>query len=1074
MKKKTLMQSVLPLLAIAVTALCISFSALFVKANAEPVFSIDSSVYASVLPRNSVLTYSEENKATLNGTDYELSVLTTYPSGKTNTSENVVLNELGDYTVKYFFNDGNHEYSIEDTFSVDNTVESLFSSSEMCEITGNVKVPDYMLNADEGYSGYWGSEVGVKFKVNSEDAIIRYDGIIDMTKMSYEQEFIEMMVTPEVYDEAKGTGVLEFANTKMVIRLRDALNPEIGLEYVVNHYTGRHAWLAVRTIGGNYNHGYRFWYNKNKDGHCYLQSPFTGYTKDQARIYVTHTTQPTGGAYRHEAASSRFYYDMNRNASYALPLETNWVGDEAYEKDIESTLRAEGSWGQYVCRGWNFTADYERGGEGVWQWDDPRGDKFSGFPSGAATLEITFNGLGKGSGNLMIFSIGGQKLENWEADSYETKIYVDTGAEEGEELPNVIASPNSVYPVFDAIGYNAIEGVLATPSVKVYYNEIGNEIPVKNGTFPTKKSGKYYIEYTVYPNEKYGVATSKTIVVEAKDLYDFNINYSVNPMIKTSALVGDKINLYEGIFTMPESQKKFFNISTDVFYNGKVVSQYKGDLTNYFIADKTGEYYINYSYTDFGGAKSLIATCKVTVTEKEGPVISNLILPEALIKGAKYEFPIPTVSDDATISVKVGNTDYTAKEFTVPNEDFTVTYTATAGGKTTTETRTIKVLDSKRFEVKNGTKDVYPFLADYFDVPSEYKLQNYSVQALPFNTTTSNELISFVNAIDLRFFKVNFFLDANRNNYNAFNIVITDAVNPLQKVVLKFVPNGAKLDIYNNDVLLATADGRYNTNAEQFSLVMNDGLGGIYNGNEKLANIKEFANGYVFSGFESGMVFVDFGFEGVSGTSTINISNIGGQAFNCSLDRDRGDPNVYFNNELPNYKIMEITDSIVIELPKAYDVISAIKEIKAIITLPSKQEIIVDESQDGLVFNFADYGYGEYIVEFEVTDYAGRTNDSVFKKLVVKDLSEPTIVLEDDIAPYVSVGEVIELPKASAYDIVGSNINVHIYCTYNLNYVKLGANNTLTFDKAGTYKIYYFAVGENGNSSLMEIVVEAK
>ena len=72
MKKKTLMQSVLPLIAIAITALCISFSATFARANAEPEFFIDGTAYAQTLSKNSLLEISEENKAVLGGKEYSL------------------------------------------------------------------------------------------------------------------------------------------------------------------------------------------------------------------------------------------------------------------------------------------------------------------------------------------------------------------------------------------------------------------------------------------------------------------------------------------------------------------------------------------------------------------------------------------------------------------------------------------------------------------------------------------------------------------------------------------------------------------------------------------------------------------------------------------------------------------------------------------------------------------------------------------------------------------------------------------------------------------------------------------
>ena len=131
MRKKTLLQTILPLCVVALTALCISFSTVFATAMAsEPSWSINTTAYNKVLARQSVLAIPEGNKATLNGTDYSLKTTVTYPSEKTSTGNQIVLSELGDYTITYSFTDGATTYERVDEFSVINASESLFSSSE--------------------------------------------------------------------------------------------------------------------------------------------------------------------------------------------------------------------------------------------------------------------------------------------------------------------------------------------------------------------------------------------------------------------------------------------------------------------------------------------------------------------------------------------------------------------------------------------------------------------------------------------------------------------------------------------------------------------------------------------------------------------------------------------------------------------------------------------------------------------------------------------------------------------------------------------------------------------------------
>lgn len=1071
MKKKTLLQSVIPLIVLAVTAFFISFSFILVNATAQPTFNVNGTAYSGILPKNYLLTYAEENKATLNGTDYELSTLTTYPSGKTSKGTSVLLSELGDYSVKYYFNDGNAEYFVEENFSVDNTIESLFSNSENCEITGDASVPDYILNANEGLSGYWGSQKGVNFKVNSQDAVIRFDGVISVDDIDCETDFIEMLIAPKEYDEQNGHGVLEFANTKIIVKLIDAVNQDVGIEYVMqssNEYT---ISTFVRTLNGKEQLGYKNWLDSYGYGDSYIHSSYYGYYKNAHRVEVTHSTQPSEQAYKHEASSIKLFYDSNKNASYGLPSFTDYIGDEQYEITDFST---DPAFQKYVSAGWLKAYNkVDKGGEGIWDWDDTRSTNFKGFPSGAVKLEISFEGLGKGSGNLMIFSVGGKKLTDWNKTTYQTKISVDTGFSSEDELPSIIASPNATYPVFDAIGYNFIEGLLKKPSVKVYYEDSSNQLPIRNNSFPVTKAGAYYIEYKVYPNAKYGSVTTKTIVINAKNVYDFIIDYTINPLTKNTVLLGDKVNLYEGEFVIPESQAKFFTFHTNVYLNGKPVKVEQGKFCDYFIAENTGDYYINYSYTDYAGDQYIIKIVKVTSQNPDEPVFDDLILPKALIQGSKYEFPMPTVTNNASISVKVGSVDYTKKEFVVPSEDFVVTYTATANGLSSTISKTIKVLENKRYLVVNNNKNVNPFQADYFIAPNGYSLESYSSNSLPFYTETSNELVSFINVIDLNFFKFNFYFSQINTNNSGLKIVLTDSVNELQKVVLKFVKEGETIKLYNNEILLATINGSFNVNSEQFALNMKDEFGDLYNATEKIATIKEFANGLAFSGFESGKVFLEFGFEGVTGASTINITNLAGQPMNCSHDRDRGDPNLFFKNDLPSYKVCGLDDEVVIILPKAYDVLSVIKENKATITMPNGTEITLDEDNDTFVLDFDKYGYGEYLVEYYASDYSDRVNDSLFNKFVVKDFSEPVITLSNELPKYVSVGDTLKLPSATANDLIGSYVTVTVSCMYNHSFVKLGANNTINFTKAGKYIIYYYAVGESGNVSFLEFTVEA-
>ncbi len=1123
MRKKTLLQTILPLCIVALTALCISFSTVFTKAFAsEPEWTINTTAYNNVLPRNSVLQIPEGNKATLNGADYSLSTTVIFPSEKTTTGDKIILSERGDYTIKYSFTDGVNSYEEIHEFSVANATESLFAKSENIDIVADAEIPDYIKNADvapDKLDGekipYNGSTKGVKVKVHGETAVLRYEGVIDASKLNVYEDLIEMHVTPEVFDEVKKEGVLEFKdNAAIKIRFYDAIYNDINLTFNVRAYNRTSTNVSVTAneniCGGGL--GYRFYNAKTGTGATYAQSSMYGThnpNQDEGGYWpqvaaYDGNVLPSSGAFRPTTSSLRLRYDADRNAAYSYPNQLIYIsesGGYSAEEYKDTPLRDNGIiWGKYVDQGIFM-------GDGLWDFDDyeeyKRGDEFHGFPSGMIKMEITFPNLGKNEANFMIFNIGGQTLADWEEESYETKIFVNTEGANENDLPDVIAGKNSFYPIFDAYGYNYVEGMLADPSVKVYFDKKTDEnlLPIINGAFPVTKTGKYYIEYTVTPDPTIGDPIKKTLEVVAKDYYDYDVSFRVNNLIPNSALVGDKINLYEGILdfdlngeNVRAENSPFFNVVTEVFYNNKLVNVTDGEI-DYFVADKVGAYTINYSSIDFAGEKTFLATHTVVVSENNNITFGDIVLPKALVNGSKYEFPVPTATLNtangtvhANVKVSVGGVDYTYKKFDVPESgSVTVKYTATSGSVSASKEYTLNIINNgNKYEMNVGSVEYpeydVPFLTDYLMVPDSYSYVGFSTSNIPFatNSVASNEKVEFINAINLKFFRFMFMLDSGNETGSMFEVVITDAVNPNQRVVLGFVQvSSERVEVYN---VLDNGENVYltfvNSNLAEsaFNLIMKDNSGDIYQGNSKLSTILNYASGFDFVGFDSGYVYLSFGYS--SGSNSFVFSNIAGQGFNLNLSRDLVKPSFYFDYELSSYAERDVTDSYVIELPYAYDVLSPIKEVIATINYPDGSKKIINRENDGYELKFSEKGYGTYVIVFSITDYADRTSESE-KRVVVKDTTPPIITINGEIPSLVKVGTIFSLPSATATDVVGSKIDVSICYVFkgrvrNLFTDNEEYTNPIYFEEAGIYRIHYTAVGENGNRSIKTIIVEAK
>lgn len=1113
MRKKTLLQTILPLCVVALSALCISLSTVFATAMAsEPTWSINSTAYSKILARQSVLAIPEGNKATLNGADYSLTTTVTYPSGKTTTGSQIVLSELGDYVITYSFTDGTNTYEMEDEFSVANASESLFSTSEGITVTPNAELPDWIQNVTpsplDASVGYVGSTKGIKFTAADENAVLRYDGVIDASKINVHEDLIEMMFTPAVYDATNKQGVKELQDS-VIVKFYDAVNPDIHLEFRLSSYHRRNVPVSVRA---NENEsgvwlGNRFINKTDGSGSCYTLCSAYGAFNTDANTGgewpgVVQTDILPSGGHRPATSSLHLRYDAGTNAAYSFPNEAIYISEAGgYPQDqFDKPVRDNPSpWHKYVPNGYFYS-------DGNWDFDDyedfKRGDNFDGFPSGMIKMEMTFPGQGRNELNFMLFNIGGQMLDTWDEENYETKIYVDTNGLDENALPDVVAGKNSFYPVYDAYAYNYIEGVLPTPSAKVYFDSKteANRLPIINGSFPVTKTGKYYIEYTANPDPSIGDPVKKTIVVVAKEYLDFDVSYRISNLIPTSAFVGEDITLFDGLldFTVggaPVSvaQSPFYKVTTEVFFSGKPVAIKEGAY-DYFTADKVGVYTVNYSVTDFAGEKTFLAKREINVTENTGIVFSSIAIQKALIPEAKVLFPMPTATladgTKADVKITANGTDCTTKYFTVPaSGNVEVVYTATIGEKTATKSYTIPVVNNgERFKMNVGTQEDpeydIPFLTDYLTLPSSYNYAGYSSSNTPFVATnpTKAEKVEFINAIDLNYYRLMFQLDASNQLGSMFEVALTDAGDPNRTLVFGFLQvSEDRMEVYNvldngDRVYLTFIETNFTSVAFNFNVKAN---GDFYNGNIYVGRATTYASGFEFAGFTSKYVYTSFGFTG--GTNKVTVSNIAGQAFNLSIKRDLIKPVFYFDKELPDYKETDLGDSYNIVLPYTYDVLNSIKENIATISYFNENSELqytetIDASKDGMKFVF-DKGYGTYLITFKVTDYANRSSE-LEKRVIVKDQSAPIITINGEIPSVVEVGTILSLPSATATDKVGSVIDINIFYIFDGRVRDLFADNDvytnpIYFEKAGVYKIFYFAIGQNGNRSLKTVIVEA-
>ena len=116
---------------------------------------------------------------------------------------------------------------------------------------------------------------------------------------------------------------------------------------------------------------------------------------------------------------------------------------------------------------------------------------------------------------------------------------------------------------------------------------------------------------------------------------------------------------------------------------------------------------------------------------------------------------------------------------------------------------------------------------------------------------------------------------------------------------------------------------------------------------------------------------------------------------------------------------------------------------------------------------------GEYEIVYTVTDNTGKQS-SLIRTLKVVDGNVPVIVLDGDVPQSAVLGSTFTLPAASAKD---GDKGISVVCSALFTDAKGNktvldiSGGTLSFDKAGTYTVSWYAVDEDGNEALQSFTV---
>ncbi len=922
-----------------------------------------------------------------------------FPSGKTlPINDNAIeFTEVGEYTLRYFFKDGNVNVTAEKTFDVTNDLYGLTS--------------------------YMGSSITpVTAEMNrSKD----FRNLADDT-MSTEKEGIIVRL-------AEGS---EFVYNKP-INLNDV--GDDGLAEVI-HFDPR-MYNIVKNDDGTYSTvGAIASTIKVRITDCYDSS-----------IFVEMLCVPTGNGPLYTRAGSNNQIDCGM--SYPNDGTVNWDRTEYYYNGVRG-LCYQGKYGQYkygystLAFGSNdnpvfgIIMKYDNktgrvfvngGGENYLVNDlmNPvayPSSLFKGFTTGEVYVSVKYDsynspnaarvdiiGVGKDKGDLLL------KSYHQDANNPNYQRNID------DIKPNVIinfntttdisAAVGSYFNVPSAIAYDVnMSGEVGVKVYRDYYTNKKINVQYSNGAFKVESADIYYIEYSAV--DKYGnIGTAILKVFGVANDSGKNIEVKDEKLTSLSAGV---------ITTMPKFRIETVNDRDNVEL--KLIAECKGketiEIANIkgldninnagedgsikFLPQYSGEYTIRFLISDnvfnnFDEPYEYAVNCSASNSVE---FVGSPFVERYLIKGATYglnNFTAFEYSTGAPIAKKVdAEISFDGGAWKKINDTFNVEIE----GNETAQVRylinenkyvlsdVVKIVDVNFDKPRDLLMSRYFTFADgTFNVEDKDAQGNRKSDILYTATAESGDAkLEFVNSILHDSFQFEYRISSRVANFATLNIVLTDIYNPSNKTTLTIGKQGVSS-------YLSINGGERNTVNKPFSgdnyilITYNKSLNELSVG-DLVVKTDLLAN--------STRCYLDVILKGIDGESGIIVRTLNNQKLYGNSVSDKSSPQVFADKATGQFNLGE---TITIKAPQISDILSPVDYHSIKFTIKHNGQFV--KSTDGVIVDgvnsdsFRDYevllnNMGSYEVSYSARDIS---NNTITGKYV--------FVVADKVAPSIELGEFV-------------------------------------------------------------------
>lgn len=947
-----------------------------------------------------------------------------FPDGTEAQSNNVVLNQYGQYTVVYTAELNGEQKSLNCVFDV--RLNSYEQSSSCSVSYGKYK--------------YENNVSGLHVTLSNGGKFV-YNKVIDVSNLTSVDTLLRLYAEPQV------KGVSECATLE--ITLTDAYDSGnfVKIRAQRSPYGGDQekyfSYLTTKLPGQGY---VGTVYEKNSLGEYITGIDKSGRFGSLSRFSFGGSIQYGSGVTQ---ASS--YMEIN----YDAKDKTVWA---VFDKSIIHPANRNSNM--------NMISDLDN--------LDYVTDKFAGFKTGEVILSLEVRDFTSNlPATFFISEIAGNDLSE-ENFSDNVAPYLEIVSDYDEEYPYAVI--NLPYKVFNFEAEDVQSG-LRQSGVKAYKDHgVASqvEIAINDGAITPTSVGSYSLVYSAV--DYFGNETTKKLdfeVLPSSKL--FNVMYEMPE--ETTIYLGQK-HIIPDVVSMGGSGLS--QVETIVIKTGSNKAFRIND--GEFVPESEGKYYVQFVATDYIGETKVVGYSLNVVVSDKAVFVDEPNLPKYFIEGFEYNLPEfygycfatgTKVKETPRITVIDGNgvqilsngkfSPYVKNAFDVVTIKYEV-----GDSVLSYDIPCAKGVDKKVFNKAN-----YFYLSDETAVLAQEK-------NIKISTTAEGGYVEFVNSLLADGFDITFKVDESASNFDKLNIYFVDSVNANEQIKITLSsadkqPTKSSIAINGGDEYIIPYP--FNGSGLAYNFRFNNTTAIFAADTSVNINVKDMLDGNAFAGFSSGLIYVSFEFEGVKGDSAILLEKLNSCVMNSKTT----------NASFPEFSVLgevltQLKKGETIYVPKVISssVLNPVVSYSMTVIGPDEKVatsidgIKLEDVRCDVEYYIEALDYGLYEFEYYAVDSFGRANYYGFTITVIDDVPPTIKELSAGYKTY-KVGDTVEVKTTTASDNTNEAKLLYYYCSPEGD-IKLlkGEKPSFVVDVAGEWKVIYYAFDAFGNTTVYEYKVNVR